>query len=137
MAKKKPLLEIHNLTVNVENRPILKNFSLTVFPGEIHAIMGPNGAGKSTLAKVIAGHPAYEVVKGEIYFKNENLLELEPEERAHRGVFMGFQYPIEIPGVSNIEFLRAAYNAKRKFQQQPEMPLNEFEKLLEAKMASI
>ncbi len=96
--------------------------------------MGPNGAGKSTLAKVLAGHPAYEVTNGEIWFKGQNLIELEPEERAHLGLFMSFQYPIEIPGVSNHQFLRMAYNAKRKAHQESEISEADFEKLLEQKM---
>lgn len=131
------MLEIKNLNAFIENKQILKGLDLRVRPGEIHAIMGPNGAGKSTLAKVLAGHPAYEITEGEVLFKGKNLLELEPAERAHAGLFMSFQYPVEIPGVSNIEFLRAAYNAKRKAQSQPEMALPEFEKLLDAKMAAM
>lgn len=131
------MIVIKDLYANVENKPILKGLNLTVKPGEIHAIMGPNGAGKSTLARVLAGHPAYEVVSGEVTFKDKDLLELEPAERSHAGLFMSFQYPIEIPGVSNLEFLRAAYNAKQKANGQPEMALPEFEKLLDAKMAEI
>lgn len=131
------MLEIKNLNASIDNKPILKGLDLCVRPGEIHAIMGPNGAGKSTLAKVLAGHPAYEVTEGEVLFKGKNLLELEPPERAHAGLFMSFQYPVEIPGVSNIEFLRAAFNAKRKAHSQPEMALPEFEKLLDAKMAEM
>lgn len=131
------MLEIKNLNASIENKQILKGLDLRVRPGEIHAIMGPNGAGKSTLAKVLAGHPAYEITEGEVLFKGKNLLELEPAERAHAGLFMSFQYPVEIPGVSNIEFLRAAYNAKRKAQSQPEMALPEFEKLLDAKMSAM
>lgn len=128
------MLEIKHLSATIEDRPILKGFNLVVKPGEIHAIMGPNGAGKSTLAKVIAGHPAYTVTGGEVLFNGENILDLAPEKRAHLGLFMSFQYPVEIPGVSNLEFLRAAYNAKTKALGKKEMPLEEFEKLLHEKM---
>src|SRR5262245_59136020 len=98
------MLEIKDLSATVDAKPILKRFTLTVRPGEIHAIMGPNGSGKSTLAKVLSGHPSYSVTGGEVYFDSLNLLELDPEKRAHIGLFMSFQYPIEIPGVSNVEF---------------------------------
>lgn len=127
------MLTIRNLSASIDSKPILKGFSLTVKPGEIHAIMGPNGAGKSTLAKVIVGHPAYTVTEGEILLDGENIVDLAPEKRAHLGLFMSFQYPVEIPGVSNLEFLRAAYNAKTK----GEMPALEFEKLLDEKMAQM
>src|ERR1700761_7253109 len=99
------MLEIKNLHASIDAISILKGVNLTVQPGEIHAIMGPNGAGKSTLAKVLAGHPSYEVTQGEVFFKGQNLLEMEPDERAHAGLFMSFQYPVEIAGVSNIQFL--------------------------------
>jgi Fe-S cluster assembly ATP-binding protein len=108
------MLEIRNLHVSVEDKPILKGFSLEVKAQEIHAIMGPNGAGKSTLAKVIAGDPHYKVTKGSMTFCGEDLLDLPVEKRAHLGIFMGFQYPIEIPGVTNFQFLHSALNAKRK-----------------------
>jgi len=108
------MLEIENLHVSVEDQPILKGFSLEVKEQEIHAIMGPNGAGKSTLAKVIAGDPHYKVTQGSITFCGKDLLELQVEERAHLGLFLGFQYPIEIPGVTNFQFLHSALNAKRK-----------------------
>src|SRR5215510_13201549 len=104
------MLEIKNLKAAVDGKEILKGINLTVNPGEAHAIMGPNGSGKSTLSKVLAGHPAYEVTGGEALFEGRNLLELAPEERARIGVFLGFQYPIEVPGVSNSSFLRMAYN---------------------------
>ncbi|MCS6894772.1 MAG: Fe-S cluster assembly ATPase SufC [Bacteroidia bacterium] len=107
------MLSIDNLHVSVEGRPILKGLSLAVKPGEVHAIMGPNGAGKSTLASVLAGREGYEVIEGEVVFEGQNLLEMAPEERSHAGVFLAFQYPVEIPGVSMIQFLRAALNAHR------------------------
>ncbi|WP_420887671.1 Fe-S cluster assembly ATPase SufC [Candidatus Neptunochlamydia vexilliferae] len=124
------MLKIEGLCVSVEGKEILKGFSLTVKPGEIHAIMGPNGAGKSTLAKVLAGHPSYEVTGGSITFLGEDLLEMDIEDRARLGLFMGFQYPVEIPGVSNADFLRSALNSKRK------EPLSEedFQALLKQKM---
>jgi Fe-S cluster assembly ATP-binding protein len=128
------MLEIKNLCASTDGKQILKGINLTVNPGEIHAIMGPNGAGKSTLAKVLSGHPAYEVTEGEVWFKGQNLLELEPEERAHLGLFMSFQYPIEIPGVSNLQFLQIAYNANRKAKGLPEISAEEFEKIVNEKM---
>lgn len=128
------MITIKNLCATVEGKLILKGINLTVNKGEIHAIMGPNGAGKSTLAKVLAGHPSYTITSGEVLFNGKDLLELEPEERAHLGLFMSFQYPVEIPGVSNIQFLRTAYNANRKARNQQEMSAEDFEKLLEQKM---
>lgn len=128
------MITIKNLYASIEGKPILKGVNLTVNAGEIHAIMGPNGAGKSTLAKVLAGHPDYEVTSGEVLFKGQNLLEMEPEERAHLGLFMSFQYPVEIPGVSNLQFLHTAFNANRKARSQKEISAEEFEKLLEEKM---
>lgn len=128
------MLEIKNLSATVDGTPILKGINLKVNAGEIHAVMGPNGAGKSTLAKVLAGHPAYEITSGEVWFKGQNLLEMDPEERAHLGLFMSFQYPIEVPGVSNTQFLRMSYNAKRKAQEQEEISEADFDKLLEQKM---
>lgn len=125
------LLEIKNLHVSVDDKPILKGVNLTVNKGEIHAIMGPNGAGKSTLAKILAGHPAYEITSGDIIYNGESILELEPEERAHLGIFMSFQYPIEIPGVSNLQFLHAAVNSTKKAKGHTEIPLNEFESSLD------
>lgn len=128
------MLNIKNLTVAIDGTAILKGVNLHIQRGEIHAIMGPNGAGKSTLAKVLAGHPAYEVTDGEIWFKGQNLVELEPEERAHLGLFMSFQYPVEIPGVSNHEFLQIALNAKRKANDQAPLTESEFSHLLQQKM---
>lgn len=124
------MLEIKDIHVTVEGEEILKGFSLTIQPGEIHAIMGPNGAGKSTLAKVLAGHPSYEITQGSITFLGKDLLELDPEERAHAGLFMGFQYPVEIPGVSNFDFLHTAYNSARKDKVSAEV----FREMLESTM---
>lgn len=131
------MLEIEGLQVVVEEKSILKGLNLKVGKGEIHALMGPNGAGKSTLAKVLAGHPAYEVVGGEIRFENRNVLEMSPEERAHTGLFMSFQYPVEIPGISNVQFLHAAYNAKRKASGLAALSEEEFLKVLDEKMALV
>lgn len=108
------MLEIKNLYASVDGTPILKGLSLSVEKGQIHAIMGPNGAGKSTLAKILAGHPAYEITSGEIWFKGQNLLEMDPEDRAREGLFMSFQYPLEINGVTNRQFLEAALKALGK-----------------------
>ena len=108
------MLKIKNLCANIDGKELLKGVNLEVKPGEIHAIMGPNGAGKSTLAKVLSGHPAYEVTDGEVWFKGQNILELEPEERAHLGLFMSFQYPVEVPGVNNVQFLQTSYNSVQK-----------------------
>jgi Fe-S cluster assembly ATP-binding protein len=128
------MLEINDLHVSVEGKEILKGFSLKVNKGEVHAIMGPNGAGKSTLAKVLAGHPSYEITQGTISFLGKDLLELEVEERAHLGLFMGFQYPVEIPGVTNLEFLHAALNSKRKSEGKAEVSKEIFEEMLLKKM---
>lgn len=126
MTLSSPLLEIKNLEVSINDNQILKNLNLTVNKGEIHAIMGPNGSGKSTFSKVLAGHPAYSVLNGDILFKGSSILNLEPEERSHLGIFLAFQYPIEIPGVSNEDFLRLAYNSKQKFYNKPEIGPLEF-----------
>ncbi len=130
----KPILEIKNLHAKVGDKEILKGINLTVYPGEIHAIMGPNGAGKSTLANVLAGKPGYEVTEGEILFKGKNLLEMEPHERAQAGLFLGFQYPVEIPGVSMINFMKAAVDAKRQAEGKEPMSPGEFLKFYREKM---
>jgi len=137
-----PILEIKDLKACINNNEILKSLNLTINRGEIHAIMGPNGSGKSTFSKIIAGHPAYEVLEGDILFKGSSILELDPEERSHLGIFLAFQYPIEIPGVSNEDFLRLAYNSKQKFLNKPEVDPIEFfgiinEKLKLVNMSSI
>lgn len=122
------MLEIKNLHAKVDDREILKGINLTVLPGEVHSIMGPNGSGKSTLAQVLAGRDTYEVTEGEILFDGANLLELSPEERACMGLFMAFQYPVEIPGVQNTYFLRMALNSVRKYRGLPELKPVEFVK---------
>ena len=116
-----PMLEINNLHARVDDKEILRGVNLTVNAGEVHAIMGPNGSGKSTLAGVLAGRDAYEVTEGEVLFEGKDLLDMDPEERAREGIFLAFQYPVEIPGVSNTYFLRAAVNAIRKHRGQPEL----------------
>jgi len=129
------MLEINNLHVSVEGKEILKGIDLKVGAGEVHSIMGPNGSGKSTLAQVIAGHADYEVYGGTVEYLGKNLLELEPEERAREGVFLGFQYPVEIPGVNNAYLLKAALNAKRRYEGLGEIDAFEFLKLAKEKMA--
>ncbi len=128
------MLEIKNLHAGIEDKKILKGFNLTVKAGEIHAIMGPNGSGKSTLSRVLAGHPAYQVTAGEVSYQGKDLLEMSAETRAQEGVFMAFQYPTEIPGVSNAYFLRAAVNAVRARRGEPEMDAVEFLDVLKRKM---
>jgi Fe-S cluster assembly ATP-binding protein len=120
------LLEVKDLRVRVEDREILHDLSLTVNPGEVHAIMGPNGSGKSTLSHVIAGKPGYEVTGGQILFRGEDLLEMDPDERAAKGVFLAFQYPVEIPGVATMNFLRTALNAQRKARGESEYSTPDF-----------
>lgn len=134
MTNKIPLLEIKNLHAKVDDTDILKGVNLSVFQGEIHAIMGTNGSGKSTLSKIIAGHPSYELVKGEILFKGENICFLDPDLRSHLGLFLAFQYPVELAGVNNEAFLKSAIDAKRQYQKL--VPLNpiEFTNLLLEKL---
>jgi Fe-S cluster assembly ATP-binding protein len=122
----KPILEINNLSAGVVGKPILNGISLTIRPGETHAIMGPNGSGKSTLAAVLAGRDGYDVTGGSVHYLGEDLLELAPEERARAGVFLGFQYPVEIPGVNSTYFLKAALNEIRKHRGLPELDAMEF-----------
>ncbi len=131
------MLEIKQLQASVEDKPILKGLNLTVRKGEIHAVMGPNGAGKSTLAKVLAGDPSYEVTGGEVLLEGQNILELAPEERSHLGLFMSFQYPVEIPGISNLQFLHSAYNAKLKALGKVPVSEEGFHKILDEKMALV
>ena len=128
------MLKIENLHARVAGREILKGLSLEVKPGEVHAIMGPNGAGKSTLGNILAGRDGYEVTKGSVEFDGEPLLELEPEERAAAGMFLAFQYPVEIPGVNNTYFLRSALNAQRKARGEPELDSMQFLKLVREKI---
>jgi Fe-S cluster assembly ATP-binding protein len=128
------LLEIKDLRVSINENEVLKNLNLTINKGEIHAIMGPNGSGKSTFSKVLAGHPTYSILDGDILFKGSSILDLEPEERSHLGIFLAFQYPIEIPGVSNEDFLRIAYNAKQKFYKKPEVDPLEFLTIINDKL---
>ena len=132
--KNAPILEIKDLKATINTNEILKSLNLKVHRGEIHAIMGPNGSGKSTFSKVLAGHPAYEVLGGDILFNGISILELDPEERSHLGIFLAFQYPIEIPGVSNEDFLRLAYNAKQKFKNEPEVDPLEFLMIINQKL---
>ena len=128
------MLDIKNLHATVGGKAILKGVNLTIEAGEVHAIMGPNGAGKSTLGNVIAGREGYEVTQGEVLFKGRNMLELEPEERACEGIFLAFQYPVEIPGVNNTYFLRAALNAQRKYRGESELDSMQFLKLVREKL---
>jgi Fe-S cluster assembly ATP-binding protein len=128
------VLEIRGLRANAGDKEILRGIDLNVNAGEVHAVMGPNGSGKSTLAQVIAGHPAYQVTAGEVLYEGKDLLEMEPEERAQAGVFLAFQYPVEIPGISNAYFLRAAYNEIRKARGLEEVDSMDFLDLLEEKL---
>ncbi|BAZ79844.1 Fe-S cluster assembly ATPase SufC [Sphaerospermopsis kisseleviana CS-549] len=128
------ILSVKDLKADVDGTQILKGLNLEVRAGEVHAIMGPNGSGKSTFSKVLAGHPAYSVTGGEVIFQGQNLLEMEAEERARSGVFLAFQYPLEIPGVSNLDFLRVAYNSRRKAQGLEEVDAFDFDDLVEEKL---
>src|SRR4026208_2247034 len=127
------MLQVKNLKVRVDDREILKAINLTVNKGEVHAIMGPNGSGKSTFARALSGHPGYEVTEGQVLYNGHDLLDLDPDERAREGVFMAFQYPVEIPGVNNAYFLKAALNAIRKHRGQEELDAIEFMALMREK----
>jgi Fe-S cluster assembly ATP-binding protein len=129
------MLDIQSLHATIHDTPILRGLNLKVNPGEIHVIMGPNGAGKSTLAKVLGGHPHYSVTGGDILLKGESLLSLAPEERVTKGLFIGFQYPVEIPGVSNFQFLLSSYNSQRKARGDKELSKKEFRTLLQTNMS--
>ena len=131
------MLKIRNLHASVDDKEILRGINLDIRPGEVHAIMGPNGSGKSTLASVLAGRDSYTITEGEVIFKGENLLELSPEERSWRGIFLGFQYPIEIPGVTNVNFMKSALAEHRRFQGLPELSAAQFLKLMKEKMALV
>jgi Fe-S cluster assembly ATP-binding protein len=134
MGQKNAMLEVRNLHATASDKEILKGIDLTVKPGEVHAVMGPNGSGKSTLAQVLAGHPAYKVTAGQVLYEGKDLLDMEPEERAQAGIFLAFQYPVEIPGISNAYFLRAAYNEIRKAKGLEEVDSMDFLDLLEEKL---
>jgi len=131
---KQPILEIKNLSAGVEGKRILKGVSLTLYPGEVHAVMGPNGSGKSTLAAVLAGREGYDVTAGEVLYEGHDLLDLDPEERAREGLFLAFQYPVEIPGVNSTYFLKAALNEIRKAKGEPELDAMEFLELVKQRM---
>jgi len=134
---KNTILNIENLEASIDNKKILKNLNLTINEKEIHVIMGPNGSGKSTLSKIIAGHPSYLVEKGKIKFLDKDLLELSPEERSHEGIFLAFQYPIEISGVTNYDFLRLAYNEKQKYLKKAEVTPLEFMSIVETSLKQL
>ena len=131
------MLEIKDLHAGFSGTEILRGISLSVNKGEIHAVMGPNGSGKSTLAKILSGHPSYQVTGGEVLFEGKNLLDLEAEERSLAGIFMGFQYPVEVPGVNNAEFLRMAYNARKVKAGEDEVDPLDFDDLLSEKMKTL
>jgi Fe-S cluster assembly ATP-binding protein len=136
-TSKKPLLNIRDLSVVISQKSILNKINLSINPGEIHVIMGPNGSGKSTLTKVLAGQPGYDAIEGSITFDNKDLLTLTPTQRAAQGLFLAFQYPIEIPGVNNLYFLKTAYNSIRKQQKKPPLDTVDFLKLIEPKLAAL
>lgn len=131
------MLEIKDLHASINGKEILKGINLSVKPGEIHAIMGPNGSGKSTLSSVLVGNPMFEVTKGSVEFSGKDLLELSPEDRSHEGIFLSFQYPVEIPGVSMVNFMRAAVNEKRKYKELPPLSASEFLKVMREKRAIV
>lgn len=131
------MLEVRNLHARIGDKEILKGINLTIKDGETHAIMGPNGSGKSTLSAVLVGNPLYEVTEGEAWFNGKDLLAMKPEDRAHEGLFLSFQYPVEIPGVSMTNFLKAAINEKRKYQGLPEIKASDFIKLMNEKRAFV
>lgn len=133
MFEKQPLLEVKNLHAGIEGKEILKGINFTVNPGEVHAIMGPNGSGKSTFSEVLAGNPAFTVSEGSALLDGKELLGTPPEQRSHEGLFLSFQYPVEIPGVSMVNFMRAALNAKRQYLQLPQLSATEFLKLMREK----
>ena len=131
------MLEVKDLHASVNGKEILKGINLSIKKGEVHAIMGPNGSGKSTLSSVLVGHPSFEVTKGSVTFDDKNLLELSPEDRSHAGLFLSFQYPVEIPGVSMVNFMRAAVNEKRKYEGKSALTASEFLKLMREKRAVV
>jgi len=131
------MLKIKNLHASINGKEILKGVDLEVFPGEIHAIMGPNGAGKSTLSSILTGNPAFEVTKGEVLFNGKNLLEMPPEQRSWEGLFLSFQYPVEIPGVSMVNFMRTAINEHRKYNEQPPLSSSDFLRVMREKRAIV
>ena len=137
MENKPNLLTIKDLHASIEGKEILKGVNLEIHPGEVHAIMGPNGSGKSTLSNVLVGHPSYEVTEGEVTFNGKDLLALAPEDRSHEGLFLSFQYPVEIPGVSMVNFMRAAINEQRKYRGLAPLAANEFLKLMREKRAFV
>ena len=131
------MLEIKNLHANINGKEILKGINLSIKAGEVHAIMGPNGSGKSTLSSVLVGNPAFEVTEGEVTFNGKNLLEMSPEDRSREGLFLSFQYPVEIPGVSMVNFMRAAVNEHRKYKGLPAVSATDFLKMMREKRAIV